>query len=150
MTVFEEEKPEDGGTWFPYFSSRFDVGSKKFVYDEPLTGAARFCVRASLPFYLERQKLRKHRHEFVLNTSSRSMERVSYLEDQTPEEIDKERADLQDYVVTGIEGAKWSDGREIECTRDNKLKLFKNEEFDRFVGKCLLMLSSLAEASEKN
>lgn len=150
MTVFEEEKAEDHGTWFPYFSSRFDADSKKFVYDEPLPGAARFRIRSSLPFHMERQKLRKQRHEFVLNTASRSMERVSYPEDQKPEEIERERDDLQDYVVTGIEGAKWADGREIECTRENKLKLFKREEFDRFVGKCLLMLSGRDEASEKN
>jgi hypothetical protein len=150
MTVFDEEKSENKGTWFPYFSSRFDAASKKYVYGEPLPDAARFCIREAVPFYKERLKVRKYRHEFVLNTESKSMERVSYQEDQPLEEIEKERIDFRDYVITGIEGAKWSDGREIECTLENKLKLFRSDEFDRFVGKCLTMLNSRAEDSEKN
>ena len=150
MTEFSEEKSEDLGTWFPYFTSKFDAEQKKFVYDEPLPDAARFRIRKAITFYVERQRTRKLRHEFVLNTLSKAMERVSYSEDQKPEEAGQERDDLQDYVITGIEGAKWGDGREIECTRENKLKLFRNAKFDRFVGKCLLMLGNLDEDSEKN
>lgn len=150
MTVFKESQLEDPGTWFPYFSSRFDVGQKKFVYDDPVPGAARFRIRSSVPFHMKRQSLQKRRSEYVLNTHTKMMERVSYPEDPPPEQVLQEREDLYDYVVTGIEGAKWDDGRPIECTRENKLKLFINDEFDRFVGKCLTMLAERAEASEKN
>jgi len=150
MTVFEDKKIEDQGTWFPYFSSRFDGVSKEYVYDEPLPGAARFRIRETVSFFVERQKKRKKRSEFVLNPQSRAMERVTYPEDQTPDEVERELCDLRDYVVTGIEGAQWSDGSQIECTRENKLRLFKNEQFDRFVGKCITMLSGQAETSEKN
>ena len=150
MTVFSESGAEDQGTWFPYFSSRFDAKSGEIVYDEPLPGAAKFRIRKGASFFIERQAARKHRSEFVLNTHSKAMERVSFPVDQTPEEIRQERDDFRDYIITGIDGATWSDGRPIECTRENKLKLFLNEEFDIFVGRCLKLLSGLAESSEKN
>ena len=150
MTVFKEGGADDQGVWFPYFSSKFDAKSGKIVYDEPLPGAAKFRIRKGVTFYIERSKLQKKRSEFVLNTHSKAMERVSFPEDQTPEEAKQERDDYKDYIVTGIDGATWDDGRQIECTRENKLKLFLNEEFDLFVGRCLILLSGLAEASEKN
>ena len=150
MTVFSEGGADEYGVWFPYFSSRFDAKLGEIVYDEPLPGAAKFRIRKGVPFYIERQALSKKRSEFVLNTHSKAMERVSFPSDQTPEEIKQERDDFRDYVITGIDGAKWGDGRQVECTREDKLKLFLNEEFDLFVGRCLKLLSGLAESSEKN
>lgn len=150
MTVFKEGGADDQGVWFPYFLSKFDAKSREIVYDEPLPGAAKFRIRKGSAFYIERNALQKKRSEFILNTHSKTMERVSFPEDQTPEEIKEERDDFRDYIITGIEGATWDDGRQIECTREDKLKLFLNEEFDLFVGRCLKLLSGLAEASEKN
>ena len=150
MTVFKEAQVEDRGSWFPYFESRIDVKTMKLVYDEPLPGAARFCIRDAVAFYKQRNVSRRRRSEFVFNQHTMAMERVSYTEDQTPEEILQERDDLRDYVITGIEGAMWEDGRQIECTRENKLKLFLNDEFDRYVAKCMATLASVGEASEKN
>jgi hypothetical protein len=83
------------------------------------------------------------------------MERVGYYPDLSYEETKKERDDALDYAITGIRNAKWAEGTDIECTRDNKLKLRKIPAFDRFLGRVWQILDSAGvkdkEAeSEKN
>jgi hypothetical protein len=154
MTVFKDVKPEDQGTWFSYFGSHFDKAAGKFVYDDPAPDAAEFRIRGLIPFFIERMKSRKKEHKFILNPDSRKMEMVSYFEDQSAAETDKERDDGFDFAITGMKKAKWADGKEIECTRENKIKLMKDEEFDRFLARCFALLSGAAEeekkAAEKN
>jgi len=163
MTVFRQIDEQSEGTWFPYFSSHFDAQKKEFVFDDPEPEAAQFRIRSLLPFYIERRSGLKKNHEMVLNTATRSMERVSYFPDLSPEAEKKEREDAWDYCITGMKNARWTaDGPQMECNRENKIKLMKSSsaenpedrEFDRFIGKCLLILSGAekaeTEAAEKN
>ena len=149
MTVFNEQakKPETEGTWFKFQTSHFDKDKKEFVFDDPEEGAAEFCFRSMIPYFVEKMKSRKRKFEFVLNPSTRAMERVSYYPDLTAEEQQKETDDAADYAITGIKNAKWADGKPIECTRENKLKLMKDEQFDRFFGRCIKLITEMA-ASE--
>ena len=83
------------------------------------------------------------------------MDRVSYYPDQTAKEKEEELQDAYDYMITGMKNARWEeDGPVMECTRENKLALRKNEQFDRWAAKCMKTLAEdeqrEMEASEKN
>jgi hypothetical protein len=143
------------GDWFAFFESRVDPASGEIVYDEPKPDAAEFCIRSLQPFWEERLGGRKREYKFVNNPKSHGMERVGYYPDLSYEETKKERDDALDYAITGIRNAKWAEGTDIECTRDNKLKLRKIPAFDRFLGRVWQILDSAGvkdkEAeSEKN
>ena len=154
MFYFDEEKKEDPGTWFPFQDSHLDVKAAKYVFDKPGPKAPRFRFRSPTPFYIDRRKKRQRAHEFALNPKTMAMERVAYFKDLTAEEEQQESDDMRDYVLTGIEGAVWESKKEIACTRENKLKLFLNDNFNRFAGRCIAMLSGIEtdaeERSEKN
>lgn len=144
-TEFSELSSE--GEWFTYFESHIN-DKNEVVYDDPLPGAGRICVRDITPIIEERMKKRKRKYEFVLNPETRSMERVGYFEDITAEQIKKDSEDLWDYAITGIENFKIGN-RTVECTREGKNELMKYPKFDRCVGKCLRMLNeSTAKAKE--
>ena len=154
MTVFEQGEKEQGD-WFPFVSSRIDPSTGEVCYDPPEEGAAEFCFRSPTPFWQERQKGRKKEHKMVLNPGSKAMERVGYYPDLPPEEERTERDDSWDYVITGMRNARWSEnGPEMECTRENKLKLLKNTAFLRFANRTLQMIIEtgvkVKESSEKN
>jgi hypothetical protein len=153
MTVFEQEKNQ--GDWFPFFGSRMDLQTGEILYDPPEEGAAEFCFRSPAPFWQERQSGRMKESKMVVNPQTRQMERVSYYPDLPPEEEREEREDSWDYAITGIRGARWTaDGPEMECTRENKMKLLKNSAFLRYANRVLQMLLETGvlrkEASEKN
>jgi hypothetical protein len=155
MTVFnEQKKADDQGTWCKFQTSHFDKDKKEFVFDDPEEGAAEFCFRSMIPYFVEKMKSRKRKFEFVLNPSTRAMERVSYYPDLTAEEQQKETDDAADYAITGMQNAFWGKDKPIECTRENKLKLMKDEQFDRFFGRYIKLIAELeasgAEATEKN
>lgn len=155
MTTFKQvEKKEDQGDWFKFQSSHFDAEKNEFVFDDPEPDAAEFCFRSMIPFFTERLKARKRVVEHVLNPQTRAMERISYYPDPTPEEQKKEQADAQDYMITGIRKAFWGEGKPVEMTREDKLKLFLDPQFDRFAGKCLVERAKAeqqeAEVTQKN
>lgn len=142
------------GEGFKFFESRItDKGD--VVYDEPKADAATFFLRSMAPKVEEFQGKRKRKYEWVLNTQSRSMERVGYFEELSPEESRKQTDDLWDYVITGWDDkALLPDGKPIPVTRENKLRLMKLPVFDRFVARCLQLMASSgvkqAEAAEAN
>lgn len=154
MTVFEQAEKAQG-EWFPFFTSRFDMATGEIIYDLPKEGAAEFCFRSPAPFWEERRKGRTKEVKMVLNPGSRAMERISFFPDLPYEEEIKERDDSWDYAITGMRGARWTDdGPEMECTRENKLKLLKNAAFLRYANWVLQMLLDtgvkVKEAAEKN
>ena len=130
------------------------LAAKVIIFEAPEEGAAEFQVRRGVGFYAEKAKNRKKRNEFILNPTTRAMERVSYYPDLTPAEQEKETEDLYDYVITGVKWATWDSGEEIKCTRENKLKLMKDEKVSRFIRHCINTLveaeKTEAEAAEKN
>ena len=145
---------QDEGTWFKYQESHFDEKKGEFVFDPPVSNA-RVKVRQIAKFLSEQLSKRKKAAEMVLNPKSRRMERVSYYDDLTPEQEQKEFEDAYDYAIIGLENFKnKKTGEVIECTRENKLALIKIPAFDRFLGRCFKVLSGFEgeekEEEEKN
>lgn len=140
------------GEWFYFFSSHIDQATGEIIYDEPVQDA-RVKVRGIGPFVEERLSKRKKEVEHVFNPKTRSMERIEYYPELSPAEQKAERDDLWDYAITGIENFKDSGtGEIIGCTREAKLALMQLPVFDRFIARCLQLLSSSGakEGDEKN
>jgi hypothetical protein len=153
MTVFEQAKEQ--GDWFPFFGSKIDLSTGEIIFDPPEEGAAEFCFRSPAAFWDERRRGRTKEYKMVLNPQTRAMERVGYYPDLPPEEEQKERDDSWDFCITGMKGARWSsDGPEMECTRENKLKLLKNSAFLRYANRVLQLILEtgvkVKEESTKN
>jgi hypothetical protein len=137
------------GEWFPFFESKLNERGE-VVYSDPVPDAGRVCVRSLVPFFEDLHAKRKRRFDFVLNPQTRSMERVGYFEEATQDQAKKERDDAWDYSITGLEGFFDKSGNAIECTRENKLRLMSLPVFDRFIARCLQLLSeSGVRASEE-
>ena len=142
------------GEWFPFIGSHIDLVTGDIQYDEPVP-EVRARVRPMAPFLEERLAQRKKCVEHVMNPKTRQMERISYYPDIPPEQEKEERDDVWDYVITGLEGFKdKKTGKEIECTRENKLKLMKIPVFERFIARCFELLANTgideSKALEKN
>ena len=153
MTVFDLTKDEQGD-WFAYFTSHLDPLTGETVYDPPEDGAAEFRIRSMAPFFEERRKKRKKEFKMVLNPSTRQMERVGYYPDLPPEEAEQENHDAWDYAITGMRNAVSAPGKEIECTRENKLALTEIPVFMRFLFRVFQIISDTGararEEIEKN
>ena len=151
-TVFDFKESE--GDWFDFFESHVDMENEKIIYDDPKPGTGRACFRSTTPFIAAKMAEQKKKHEFVLNTKSKAMERIVYLEEISPEEQQKFNDDMYDYAITGWERFFDAEGNALECTRENKLKLAKVPVFDRFMARCLeIQMNGLAEQKvviEKN
>lgn len=153
MTIFDFDK-EELGDWYSFFNSHIDPTTGDVIYDKPEEGAAEFRIRSMAPFWNERRKNLKKEYKMVLNPQTRAMERVGYYEDLPADEAQKENDDAWDYCITGMKNAFSSPGVEIECTRENKLKLINIPVFVRFISKVFSMQIESGvkqrEASEKN
>jgi len=137
------------GEWFYFFESHIDQATGEVIYADPVTDA-RVQIRRLSPFIEKLMEGKKREFQNVLNPKTRAMERISYYPDLTPEQAQKEREDTWDYVITGIENFKDSGtGKEIACTRENKIKLMALPVFDRFVARCLQILSNSGIEAKK-
>jgi hypothetical protein len=130
------------GEWFSFFGSKMNEKGET-VYDDPLPDAGRIQIRSLVPYFEANRSKQKRKHEFVLNPQTRQMERVSYYDEPGMEATQKERDDAWDYCITGIENVFDAQGNAIECTRENKLKLMMIPPFNRFVARCLELLSEV-------
>jgi len=137
------------GEWFTFFESHINEKGE-VTYDDPKEGAGKVCIRSIIPFIEERQAKRKRKFEFVLNPQVRSMERVGYFEEQPLVELKKEREDVWDYAITAIENFFDAKGNPILCTRENKIKLMAFPLFDRFMARCLQLLSEVGVKTKEN
>ena len=150
-TVFNLDETQ--GDWFEFFESHIDQKTGEPIYDDPIPGAGQVCIRDSREFWQDRLAKRKKKHTFVLNPTTRAMERVEYYE-ETPEEDRKTREDSFDYVISDFKDFYDANKKPIECTRENKLKLIAIPVFDRFVARCIVLQQEAkgkhAEAIEKN
>jgi hypothetical protein len=130
------------GEWFSFFGSHIDPSTGETIFEEPVSDA-RVQIRSMIPFVEERMAKRKKSVEHVYNPKTRAMERISYYPELSLDESKTERDDAWDYIITAIENFKDSKTNElILCTRENKLKLMKVPVFDRFVARCLQILTS--------
>lgn len=142
------------GEWFQFQDSHFDQAVGEWVYDPPATDA-RVRVRRTDPFWKERGAKRERIAEYVHNPKTRSMERISYLKEQTVAEAQQDTDDAIDYAITGLENFKDKrSGKVLVCDRETKLALVRIPAFDRFIGRCLRLLEGAEakqqEESEKN
>ncbi len=142
MTVFDCEK-DSQGDWFTFFDSTFDIGTGEITYEDPKPDAAEFCIRSMGPFWDKQRKGRKREHKFTLNPVTRAMERVSFYHDLDPELEAQENDDAWEYAITGFKNAFSAPGVEMECNRENVLKLIEIPAFARFVQKVFLILSDV-------
>jgi len=146
-TVFDLKEAE--GDWFDYFESHVDLEAGTIIYDDPKPGTGRACFRSTTPFILAAQEKRKKKHDYVLNTKSKAMERVPYFEELSAEEQKQFNDDMYDYAIVGWERFFDAEGNALECTRENKLKLAKVPVFDRFMARCLeIQMNGIAEQKE--
>jgi hypothetical protein len=148
------EKTEQGD-WFQFFDSRPDQQTGEIIYDPPSEDSKEeFCIRVMGPFWEEHIAARKKGSKIVPHPQTRQMVRVAYSEDLTPEQEKKERDDAWDYAIVGWKNLKGPDGKDIPCTRDNKLKMIKIPKFMRFVQRCFQILdgevADTREAAAKN
>ena len=142
------------GAWFDFFESTIDMKTGEVTYHDPIDGAAEFCIRLPGPFWEERQRAKKKENKMELNPKTRGMEYVEFIRGLTPEEEYLERQDVIDYSITGWRNVLDSNGNEIECNRENKLKLRKIPVFDRFLSRVWEILQNVGveekKALEKN
>lgn len=145
--IFDLDKLNEG-EWFPYFDSKInDKG--EVVYDDPSPSAGRVRIRDITPL-MEKQVANKKRiSEFTLNPLTRQMDRVTYFEDQTIDQVRQERDDVWDYAILAWEDFYDVKGSPIECNRENKLLLMRIPAFDRFMARCLQLLGNTAAKAEK-
>lgn len=136
------------GDWFTFFNS-FINEKGEVVYEDPKPDAGRVCIRSLTPYFEQMQAKRKRKFEFALNPATRSMERVGYYDEPTPEQAKKERDDVWDYAITGIENFFDAKGEPILCTQENKIRLMAVPVFDRFVARCLQTLSGAGVKAEE-
>lgn len=132
---------QEEGEWFYYFASHIDQKTGEIVYDDPVKDA-RVKIRSLAPYIEQQFAARKKQKEHVLNPKTHSMERIEYYPDLSPKEVIDERENTWDYVIQGFEGFQdKKTKKEIACTRENKIKLMKLPIFDRFIARCLQLLS---------
>ena len=145
---------QEEGEWFYYFGSHIDQTTGEIIYDDPVK-EVRAKIRDIGPFIEQRLMDRKTQIEHILNTKTRAMDRNEYYPRLAGKDLIKEREDTWDYAIQGLEGFKdKKTKKDIECTRENKIKLMKIPVFDRFVARCLQLLSEsgvqIGEAETKN
>lgn len=136
------------GEWFTFFGSKVNERGET-VYDEPLPDAGKIQIRSLMPYFEANRSKQKRKHEFVLNPQTRQMERVSYEPELSPEDAQKERDDAWDYAISGIENVFDAKGFAVECNRENKLRLMMIPQFNRFVARCLQILSEAGVKTEE-
>ncbi len=150
--IFDIEQQSEGD-WFTFFESRINERGE-VIYDDPKPEAGRVRIRSIAPIIEANQAKRKRKFEWVLNTATREMQRGGYYEELTPEQAQQERNDVWNHAITGIENFKDKRGIVIACTPENKVKLMAVPVFDRFVARCLQLLSGAGvkekEEQEKN
>ena len=142
------------GEWFNFFGSHINETTGDVVYSEPVKDA-RVKIRSMTPFIEERVSGRKRQYEHIYNPKTRSMERISYFPELSIDELKAEREDTWDYIIQDFEGFRDSKTKkEIPCNRENKIKMMRVPAFDRFVARCLQILSTSGvqtqEAETKN
>jgi len=148
--MFFDLDGKNEGEGFKFFESRIDDAGK-VVYDKPKPDAPTFQLRSMVPKMEEVRSKQKQKFEFVLNPTTRGMERVGFFEELSASEERAEREELWDYVITG-----WDDkaldakGRKIPVTKENKIRLMAIPVFDRFVARALTLLSSEGIKAKKD
>lgn len=142
------------GERFQFFASTIDPVSGDVVYGDP-KGDAYVTLRPMQPFFEDRLAKRQLKVDHVLNPKTKAMERITYYPDLSFDEVKREREDAWDYAILTWEGfMDEKTKQDIECTRENKIKLMKIPVFDRFIARCFQLMAESGikeeEALEKN
>ena len=136
------------GTWFPFFYSRIDRSTMDVVYDDPIEGGPRMKIRNPVSFFKERNENRKKESQFVLNKTSRGMQKVVSDVELTPKQQRQENDDFADYVIQDIENFKLN-GKIIKCDRKTKIEIMEIPVVTMYVHRCIEILQSEGAVEEK-
>lgn len=141
------------GVWFPFFYSHIDPSTLEVTYDDPIENGPRMKIRDPAPFFRERSDKRKTKSEFVLNKATRAMNLVTSEVELTAEQKRAESDDFADYVICDLENFKL-EGRIVECTREDKIKIMDFSLAAMFVHRCIAIMQESGaqeeEAERKN
>ena len=144
-----------GGERFEFFTSKINAATGETEYAEPekdpVSGeCAWVTLRNPQPFWEERLKNRKRKVEHVLNPKTRQMERISYYDESSPEENQKDMAAFWEYVIEDFGGFRDAKTKqEIVCTPENKLAMGKLPVFQRFAYRCFERMEESMVAQKK-
>lgn len=129
------------GEWFEYIGSKIDIQSGEVIWDEKVVKGVRVKVRNPAPLMEEQLEKRERIVEHVLNPKTKAMERISFFKELTFKEAKKEKEENYNYIIEDFEGFTYQ-GKPIECTRENKIAMFNDPAFDRFIGRCIRAIQS--------
>lgn len=136
------------GTWFDFFYSKIDPQTMEPVYGDPIEGGPKMKIRNPTTFFQERAKTRKTEGKMVLNPKTRQMEKVVSEIELTAAEKQAENDDFADYVIQDIDGFKL-DGKEIKCTREEKIEIMQIPIVSMFVRRCVEILQERGAIEER-
>lgn len=142
-------KVQKDGEWFPFFYSTLNPETMEITYSEPLENGPRMKIRDPVPFFKERTTDRKKVTEWVLNKKTRAMEKVTTETPLSAEEQLAENDDFADYVIVGVEGFKL-EGKEAECTREDKIAMMSIPMISMYVNRCITLLQESGVQEEKD
>ena len=148
--IFDIDKTQDG-EWFAFFESSQNKKGKITYHDPKPEEKTRVCIRSINPVFEKQISERKKKYEHVLNPETGKMERIGFYEDLTAEQAKEQNNDVWDHAIVDWQQITDKTGKEIPCTRENKLKLMEIPAFDRFVARCLEILQDAttnAQAAE--
>jgi hypothetical protein len=147
MTTFNLDAVKSG-TWFPFQESTVDPLTQDPIFDEAEKGAGEILLRSSTPFIRKQAAGQEIQTKPVMNSLTRRME-FAPVDRRTPEQKQQEQDDMWDYVIVDWKGFKDANGKEIPCTRENKLLLMDVDRFIRFVGHALKIIDQYTEVKKE-
>lgn len=129
------------GEWFPFQTSSVNDDHEP-VFDEPMadieTGPAGCFRQPDFEFFEKlHKKTRKRVVEHPHNAKTRQLDRVVSFDPINDKAERTEREELWDYCIVAWKNIKDKTGKEIPCTKANKIALMKNPMFARWFNKCL-------------
>jgi hypothetical protein len=153
MIEFDLFDPSEG-IYFPYQKSTVDEETGEIKWGETIEGS-KFLIRSIAPFIEDKLKQSDSNRvrEFVHNKSTNKMELIEYTPEKTFSEQAEDTNQMYIWAIVSWEGIG-SSGQLLEVTDENKIRLSKNLEFQRFFDKCQKELkkesSVWKKESEKN
>ena len=141
--IFDEIgiSPTQEGDWFPWCESSVDIPTGTSAFEEPKDGAVEFLMSSPVPYWEERAKARKKESTFVLNPSTRRMEKVTSDVPLTPEQEREEADGMWKRCVGGSRKPVEGKVEIIPLSDEDKLTLSKVPKFQRWAKRVFDILS---------
>ena len=153
MITIDIQTDDEEGRWFPFFYSKFNSSTGEIEYGDPIEveneeDGPRMRIRNPVSFFEDRNKNKKTRTKYVVNSKTRGMDAVTEDVPLSAEEKKKEEDDFRDFVISGIENFKLN-GKLLTCDRATKIEIMKKPIVSLYVHRCIEMLQSSGVVEEK-